>query len=333
MSKKNGEKGLKWRTQHRVVVLIVTLIAAGGLTACNNSPAPVIPTGAAVAQLSQTPGSTPTCEPPTAQINSNVVSEGVAGQQVALVAAASGTDLAYSWSVSAGTLSDSSSATVIYTLPPDAGKVVITLRVDSSCGSAEDVLSLDVVTPTHTPTATPTRTATPTVTSTKTPMPRPSSTPIPQSRLVLLQPVGNECIGTAPNMVFKWDYAPGLNNIRGIGGQYYALNIWSSSTPKQSINWIKDPWYEVSLKPPVVVFTHEVDCSKEEEPRTNGCYWSVDVIKSYVDEGGGWQEGSYQIIASSNTRSFCVRREHEVQPPPPPPPPPCDLPPDECPKK
>jgi hypothetical protein len=303
MFNKSGEKGLKWWMRHVIVVIIVTLIGAGGLIACNTTPAPVLPTSAAVAQISQTPSSTPTCEPPTAQIRSNVLSEGVAGQQVALGAEASGTDLAYSWSVSAGTLADSSSAAVIYTIPPVAGKVVITLRVHSSCGSAEDDLSLNVIIPTRTPTSTPTFTPTPTRTATRTVTPKPTITPSPKPILLrLAEPKNDTCVGVDQPVDFQWQFYRPLNATEGKGGEYFALNFWSSRTDKRSVNWTKDTHYPIDLSRPVSVFTQEVDCGKEK-----GCYWSVDVIESNVDKGGGWLSGSFRLIASSAMRNLCVR--------------------------
>jgi hypothetical protein len=323
MSRKSSNNGVKWWMRRGVVVFISALIGTGGLIACNSNPAPVVPTGTAVAQVVQTPGSTPNCELPTAQIRSNVPSQGLAGQQVALVAESRGTNLTYSWSVSAGTLSDSNSDAVIYTLPPVDGMVVITLRVDSSCGSAEDELSLNVVTPTHTPTATSTFTPTPTQTPTRAVTPRPTPTPSPRPILLrLAEPKNNTCVGVDQPVDFQWQFYRSLNTINDEkGAEYFALNFWSSRTEKHSVNWIKDTHYLIDLSKPVTVFTQEVDCSEGK-----GCLWSVDVVVANVPRGGGWMPESFRIITSSPVRSLCVRGRINPIPPqdtPEPPPPPC----------
>jgi hypothetical protein len=328
MSNKSRETGINWRMRYVVVVLILTLIGAGGLTACNNGPAPVVPTGTAVAQVSQTPGITQICEPPAAQIKGNIPSEAVTGQQVALGAEASGTDLAYSWSVSAGSLSDARSVAVIYTFPPVAGKAVITLRVSSSCGSAEDDLSLNVVAPTRTPTATSTFTHTPTRTATRAVTPKPTSTPSPQPILLrLAEPKNNTCVGVDQPVDFQWQFYRPLNTINDEkGAEYFALNFWSSRTEKRSVNWIKDTQYLIDLSQPVAVFTQEVDCSEG-----MGCFWSVDVVIANVPRGGGWMPESFRIIASSPVRSLCVRGRINPIPPQDTPKPPTKTPATKCP--
>ncbi len=126
----------------------------------------------------------------------------------------------------------------------------------------------------------------------------PSSTPTPQ--ILLLEPKDDTCVGIEQPVVFQWLYRP-LNVIEGEAGEYYAFNLWTSSTVKLSVGWIKESQYTISLDGPVTVYNNLVDCKEG-----RGCFWNVDVIISDVPPGLGDIPESFRIIASSPTRQVCI---------------------------
>lgn len=107
-----------------------------------------------------------------------------AGEQRGLsVDVVSSADVRFEWNTTAGTLSDSSSQSVIFTAPFTQGPVVVTVRVISGDQIVTDSINFDVVapTPTQTPTPKPSSTPEPSLTPTNTAMP--SNTPIPTDTL------------------------------------------------------------------------------------------------------------------------------------------------------
>lgn len=92
----------------------------------------------------------------------------------------SSADVRFEWSTTAGTLSNSSSQSVIFTAPYTPGPVVVTVKVISGDQITTDSINFDVIapTPTQTPTPKPSSTPEPSLTPTNTAMPSNTPTPI-----------------------------------------------------------------------------------------------------------------------------------------------------------
>lgn len=228
-----------------------------------------------------------------------------------------------------------------FTAPASSGEVEVTVAVTSHQGcevltasinisiaspptftpSATDIIpptsiSTQTVAPTESPTITPsaTNTSTPTVvfTSTPYPTPLPSHTPtatVPAFTILLQEPKNDTCVGTE-NAIFQWLATRPLNNIEGVNGEYFAINIWSDDSPRYSVSWIKDSRYEIdNITDPIAAYTQQINCSGD-----NGCYWNVDLIVSHVERGSGWKPESFSLIASSPVRKFCTYANPEPPP-------------------
>ncbi len=246
-----------------------------------------------------------------------------------------------------------------FTAPASAQVIEVSVVVisDQGCAAVTDSIEITVSSPptftppatdTAEPTNTPTLTAAPTdvptvepsatntvvptaaLTNTPHPTPLPSHTPtptIPSFSILLQEPKDNTCIGSN-NAVFEWLAARPLNNIEGVNGEYFAINIWSDDSPRYSVSWIKDPRYEIdNITDPIAVYTQQINCSGEK-----GCYWSVDMIVSHVERGSGWKPESFTPVASSQVRKFCTYPNPAPQPTntPVPTATPCNLPPSQC---
>lgn len=220
----------------------------------------------------------------------------------------------------------------------------IKIWVAGSATNTPEVMETVQLTSTPTLTAIPTETLTlapsvtntsvPTVafTSTPYPTPLPSHTPtatVPAFTILLQEPKNDTCVGTE-NAIFQWLATRPLNNIEGVNGEYFAINIWSDDSPRYSVSWIKDPRYEIdNITDPIAAYTQQINCSGD-----NGCYWNVDMIVSHVEQGSGWKPESFSLIASSPVRKFCTYANPTPPPTntpaPPPTPTPCNLPASQC---
>lgn len=248
----------------------------------------------------------------------------------------------YQWVSSGGNFSSMSESLTTLTLPETEGRILVSVVVSSDQG-CEDVkvdkgidvvnpstftpVPTDTAQPTHTPTLTvvptdaptvepsATNTVAPTADSTNTPFytPAPSQTPsptVPSFGILLKEPKDETCVGSE-NAVFEWLATRPLNNIEGVNGEYFALNIWAEGSRVYSVSWIKSPRYEIeNIADPIAVYTQLVNCSGE-----NGCYWNVDLIVSKVERGSGHLPESFTTLYSSPARWFCT----EVVTPPIPP--------------
>lgn len=229
-----------------------------------------------------------------------------------------------------------------FTAPASAQVIEVSVEVtsDQGCVAVTDSIeitvsnppsftptAMDTAQPTHTPTLTvvptdaptvepsATNTVLPTADSTNTPFytPAPSQTPsptVPSFGILLKEPKDETCVGSE-NAVFEWLATRPLNNIEGVNGEYFALNIWAEGSRVYSVSWIKSPRYEIeNIADPIAVYTQLVNCSGE-----NGCYWNVDLIVSKVERGSGHLPESFTTLYSSPARWFCT----EVVTPPIPP--------------
>lgn len=229
-----------------------------------------------------------------------------------------------------------------FTAPASAQVIEVSVVVtsDQGCAAVTDSVQITVSSPpTFTPPATATaqpintptltvvptdvstvepsatNTVLPTAGSTNTPFytPMPSQTPsptVPSFGILLKEPKDETCVGSE-NAVFEWLATRPLNNIEGVNGEYFALNIWAEGSRVYSVSWIKNPRYEIeNISDPIAVYTQLVNCSGE-----NGCYWNVDLIVSKVERGSGYLPESFTKVYSSPPRWFCT----EVATPPIPP--------------
>lgn len=274
----------------------------------------VVAVVAIVSVLMIDPG--PTCNPPTVDL---IIDAAVyAGQNVPLVADIRGSFQSIEWVAERGSIANASVATTTYTAPSTGEDDTITLKIfyKSDCEPLVEMQSItfiaatptpsatpsDTPTPTPPPSDTPTITHTPSETSTPSPtVPTPTPTTPPPS-LALLEPKNATCVGLGQNVVFQWQYVRALNNIEGPDGEYFALDLWTTGTPKQSVAWIKQPQYIIDVANPVPVFLHFVDCQVE-----SGCFWSVSVIRANRFPGQDPFEGDHTVLVSSSNRVFCTR--------------------------
>ena len=92
-------------------------------------------------------------------------------------------DIQFEWSTTTGTLSSTSSQSVIFTAPDTPGPVIVDIRVISGDQIVTDSITFDVIAPdpTETPTPEPSSTPEPSPTQTQTSLPTdvPTATPIP----------------------------------------------------------------------------------------------------------------------------------------------------------
>jgi hypothetical protein len=142
----------------RTTILLVSLtLVVGLLGACNSTPAPVTQAGKISVERSP--------------IN--------VGEEVNLTVTASGADLQFKWTTTAGTfLSSATAPSVRYKAPDLPGSAIVAVEVTGKGGTEVQNVTLQIVplisdTPTPitlTPTSTPTPTPTPTITPTPTPI-------------------------------------------------------------------------------------------------------------------------------------------------------------------
>ncbi|GJM40453.1 MAG: hypothetical protein DHS20C20_07350 [Ardenticatenaceae bacterium] len=297
--------------------------------------------------------------PSALEINSRLAA--APGETIFAAVAPASVDLQYSWtSIPAAKFNPPDGSITEIELPQTGESVLVTVNVSNNGAACDQFATIEIAveatpastltptetsqptetpttltfpteTPTSTPTMVPTATNTPSPEPTATLTPLPSNTPsptIPSFEIWLQEPKNETCV-SSENAVFQWLSPRLLNNIEGVNGEYYALNIWADGFPVRSISWIKEARYEIdNIDDPIAVYTQQINCSGD-----NGCYWNVDLIVSHVERGSGWKPDSFTTIESSPVRRFCTYANPVPQPTNTPAPPPTQTPDDGLPPR